>query len=376
MANPVWHVALGIRLDLERADLGHPGMPGLWDILYAQDREHAAHRVPVEQRGLQCAGICQDAGVVAWMHLRRGPNGQRIAVHQRSEDEARHCKANESDVHKAYKERIVRVATEAGHAADTEVRAPGMRTDALVKGAGGLDVGWEVQLSSAGYEGPRSVRTRALRAVKHGITPVWHTDRRGYANRNDTQWTRSDQLPAEVIEKNGDLRVVSGYRLLDFFRCDSTAIVPCPDNLGYSRCGKMHAVPKPRDVRFDDLVRGTAAGLIVPLEFRFRSRTHRFWTPAADRDRYFDILGGRPDGDAPEPQPPGFASNDDPTCRPDKARTRPSRKAHLPVQVVDWSDPRHWSPERAPCRYCGRLTNLRDSQGRPSDKVCYEEATA
>jgi hypothetical protein len=372
MANSVWHVELEIKLDLERADLDHPDRPGLWDLLYAQDRQYAADRVPVEQRGLQCAGVCRDAGVVAWMHLRRGPNGQRVAVHQRREDEARHRK--ESPEHRAYKERIVRVAIEAGHAADTEVSAPGMVTDALVEGPGGLQVGWEVQLSTAGYGGPRSVRARARRAVRHGITPAWHTDRREYANRHDTQWTRSDRLPAQVIAKNGDLRIVSGYRVLDFFRCDSTADVACPDTIGYRRCGKVHAEPKPRDIMFDDVVRGTAAGVVVPLEYRLRSRTHRFWVPAPDRERYWDILEDKPVTDD-DPASPSSASRNPPTCRPqqDQAQSRPETLPRQ-VRVVDWNHPRHWSPTPAPCRYCAKPANMRDDQGRSTHKVCYEQA--
>lgn len=373
MANPVWHVRLNTRLDLEREDLGHPDKPGLWERLYAEDRQHAADRVPVEQRGLQCAGVCMTAGVVAWMHLRQGPNGQRIAVHQRREDEARH--RPESDEHKAYKERICRVAVEAGHTADTEVHAPGMRTDALVKGAHGLQVGWEVQLSTAGRTGPKSVRARARRAVKHGITPAWHTDRRDYANRHDTQWTRSDALPAQVIAKNGDLRIVSGYRVLDFFRCDSTADVSCPDTIGYSRCGKVHAEPKPRDIMFDDVVRGTAAGTVVPLEFRIRSRTHRFWVPAPDRDRYLDILDGELPEDDDTPIQSG-ASHNPPTCRPqqDPEQWWLDTPPTPPTRIVDWNHPRHWSHHAAPCRYCAKPAYMRDDQGRPTHKVCYEQA--
>lgn len=91
-----------------------------------------------------------------------------------------------------------------------------IQTDTLVQGEGGLRIGWEVQLSTAGAEGPRSVRARASRAAKYGITPAWHTDRAEYARRNDGHWTRSDNLPAHVIAKSGDLRVVSGFRVLDF----------------------------------------------------------------------------------------------------------------------------------------------------------------
>ncbi|MEU3616490.1 hypothetical protein ABZ725_29915 [Streptomyces sp. NPDC006872] len=66
----------------------------------------------------------------------------------------------------------------------------------------------QVQLSTAGADGPRSVRARAARAERNGITPAWHTDRNDYAHRHDTHWTRSDNLPAHVIAKIGDLRVV------------------------------------------------------------------------------------------------------------------------------------------------------------------------
>jgi hypothetical protein len=98
---------------------------------------------------------------------------------------------------------------------------------------------------SAGVHGPRSVRARAAKAEKNGITPAWHTDRSDYARRNDTHWTRSNNLPAYVIAKNGDLRVVSGFRALDFWHCDIHAVYPCPD--GVRRCGRFHATPKPRD---------------------------------------------------------------------------------------------------------------------------------
>ena len=44
--------------------------------------------------------------------------------------------------------------------------------------------------------------------------------------------------------------------------------------------------------------------------------------------------------------------------------------------LLDWRDPSHYSRVKAPCRYCGRPTHLRDSQRRPADKVCAEEALA
>ncbi|MFI1607621.1 hypothetical protein ACH4YN_36835 [Streptomyces griseofuscus] len=323
MANIVWHTTLGIELDLTREDLGHEALVGLWDDLYKMDRLYAARDVPVSKRGLQCGGVCRSAGVVAWMYLRLRENGRREAVHERAEDEARH-RAALSDEHKAYQERIVKTSEEAGFPADSEVRTSigprsWIQTDTLVQGEGGLLIGWEVQLATAGAHGPKSVRARANRAAKNGITPAWHTDRRDYARRSDTHWTRSDLLPAEVIAKSKDLRVVSGFRVLDFWRCDLHALYRCPDS--QRRCGKMHATPKPRDVFFDDLVRQTAAGLIVPVEFRDGSRTHRFWVTDSDRDRYADLTSGRPVSPSPDLEdldlgPVKEGSRRAPTCRP------------------------------------------------------------
>ncbi|MGW6977439.1 hypothetical protein [Streptomyces sp. NPDC054952] len=293
MANIVWHAKFRMRLDLKQEDLGQ-GVDGLWDLIYNTDRLYASRNVPVSERDLQCGGICRDAGVVAWMYLRQQANGRREAVHERAEDEERH-KAPMSDEHKAYQERILRAAQEGGFHGDSEVRTPvgtrsWIQTDTLIEGEDGRRIGWEVQLSSAGVDGPRSVKARAAKAVKQGITPAWHTDRQDYARRSDTQWTRSNNLPAHVIARTGDLRVISGYRALDFWLCDLRALYPCPD--GVRRCGKPHVTPKPRDVLFDDLVRRTAAGTIVPVEHRRGTRLDKFWVTSADRDRLNDLQAG------------------------------------------------------------------------------------
>ncbi|MFJ6556794.1 hypothetical protein ACIQNT_31870 [Streptomyces luteogriseus] len=212
-----------------------------------------------------------------------------------------------------------------------------IQTDTLVEGAGGRRIGWEVQLSSAGVHGPRSVRARAARAEKNGITPAWHTDRSDYARRNDTHWTRSNNLPAYVIAKNGDLRVVSGFRALEFWHCDIHAGYPCPD--GVRRCGRFHATPKPRDVFFDDLVRRTAAGAIVPVHFRVGATTHRFWVTDADRDRLEDLRSDDTQlPPAQDPVPSARASRNRPTCKPslptaDTLALGPALPdAHVPVQ--------------------------------------------
>ncbi|MGP4092344.1 hypothetical protein, partial [Streptomyces sp. KR55] len=331
MANIVWHTKLRISLDLTKDDLGHEGYEGLWDTVYTMDRMYAARGVPVAERDLQCGGVCRDAGVEAPMYLRLRANGRREAVHERREDEERHI-VPVSDEHKAYQERILRVAAEEGFHGDSEVRTSvgrsWIQTDTLVEGADGLRIGWEVQLSSAGAQGPRSVRARAAKAEKNGITPAWHTDRADYARRNDTHWTRSDSLPAYVIAKTGDLRVVSGFRVLDFWHCDVHAVYPCPD--GVRRCGRFHATPKPRDVLFDDLVRRTAAGTIVPVQFRVGGTTHRFWVTDTDRDRLENLRSD--DTQLPpvsEPDAPARASRNRPTCKP--SHSAPNAPAPVPV---------------------------------------------
>ncbi|MFE1076051.1 hypothetical protein ACFW5W_33185 [Streptomyces sp. NPDC058783] len=317
MANVVWHKHFRILLDLTRDDLDHPEFPGLWDLIYTADRFYGRRGVPVSERDLQCGGVCRDMGVEAPMHLRmRG--GRREAVHERREDEERHT-APMSDEHKAYQERILRAAHEGGFGGDSEVRTrvgrTWIQTDTLVEGADGRRIGWEVQLSTIDERGLRGVRARAGKAAKNGITPAWHTDRAAYAQRNDTHWTRSDRLPAHLIARNGDLRIVSGFRALDFWHCDTNALYPCPH--GIRRCGKAHATAKPRDVFFDDMVRQTAAGTIVPIQFRAGTKVHRYWVTNADRDRLDDL-----DSDdtrlPPEREntPATGASRNRPTCQP------------------------------------------------------------
>jgi len=56
---------------------------------------------------------------------------------------------------------------------------------------------------------------------------------------------------------------------------------------------------------------------------------------------------------------------------PRRKRKRPELPA---TGLLDWSDRAHWSPRELPCRYCARLTNLRDSSRKPAHKVCAEDA--
>ncbi|MET7745522.1 hypothetical protein [Streptomyces sp. NPDC005385] len=113
---------------------------GLWDMVHGLDRMYAARPVPVAERDLQCGGACQEAGVVAPVHLRMR-NERREAVRERREDEDRHT-VTISDEHKACQERIPRAAKAGRFCGDHEVRTRvgrnWIQTDTLI--AGGLPV--------------------------------------------------------------------------------------------------------------------------------------------------------------------------------------------------------------------------------------------
>lgn len=309
-----------VDLDREIKDLNSLSA-GDWNFLYKRDRQCGDEGVRVEDRGIRCAGICWKQGVVAWMYLRQQRNGRREAVHQHREDQDRHRGPARGDRHIAWQERAVRAAESDGHPARTEVRATGPRgriqTDVLIEGEGHR-IGLEIQLSDAPNLGKSSVPYRVAKACDLGIVPWWHTDRVDYAQRTDTTWTRSDNLPAQVIAAKGEITVWTGHRTLDFWRCDERSPVPCPTKRR-GRCGGFHTTPQVQPIGFDDLVRKAAAGLIVPLEYASGGRTHRFWVPADDKERYLDN-GGEADvaekDSTNSPQQEPKASKAGPTCRP------------------------------------------------------------
>jgi hypothetical protein len=56
-------------------------------------------------------------------------------------------------------------------------------------------------------------------------------------------------------------------------------------------------------------------------------------------------------------------------------KRRPPQPDYRPGQVLDWTSSSHWDYSGpSPCRYCGADTHLRDSHGKPADKVCAEKA--
>ncbi|MBR8638674.1 hypothetical protein KEF29_03510 [Streptomyces tuirus] len=186
--NLLWHAELG-ELDIRKPDLGRPALPGLWELLLADKR------TPLSRRQLQCGGICRRQGYVEWMYVYER-QGKRVAAHEAKTAERRHV-SNESPEHQAYKERTVRVATEAGHRAEAEVRTKDgkVRSDVVIYGATDMPTGLEIQRS---FEPEGAIRRRNKASFDHGVLAAWHTDDTQMFNRNEVAWTRTDNnLPRE-----------------------------------------------------------------------------------------------------------------------------------------------------------------------------------
>lgn len=283
MTTSVYHAELGVALNLTEPDLGQPSMPELWEALRADKR-------PVPERQLQCMECMQSRPhCPEWMFLTERSDGVRFASHfNRS---VKDHPSNESDQHKAFKERIATAAELGGHAARLEDRAEHgkRRTDVLVRSDSGLLVGWEVQLSptTAG-----TARKRARIARGDGITPMWATVNRTRDFINQVPWALTDDMPWKQIADGRELLVRGGVRTLAMQRCDRTNPRPCPAR-GRGRCGQLHGSwVSMEGLQLDKLVRVSAAGEFVPIIVPGKRVTNRWWVRTKDRDLYADSVGG------------------------------------------------------------------------------------
>jgi hypothetical protein len=292
MANGVYHQGLGIELNLTEPDLGHPEHPGLWDALRADRRS-------VDERQLQCIQ-CRyiHPDCPEWMYLNER-HGIRFATHW-NPNIGEHPSTNEGDKHKALKDRIAKAAELDGHTVEVEDRAEDgkRRTDVLVKGAGGLLIGHEVQLS---YATTDSVRKRTLIARHDGISPLWSTVDRLAQWIGHVPWVHTDNLPWQQISTGRELLVRGGVRALAWTLCDRNNPEPCPVK-GHGRCGQRHGKWDLAHPELDTLVRDTASGEFVPVIVPQGRRMNRIWVKVADRDLYAESVGGLPSEDDFQPR--------------------------------------------------------------------------
>lgn len=292
MTQSIYHAHLELELNLSEPDLGHPELPGLWE-------EMRADRRPVPERGFQCIECrVSRPNCPEWMYLVER-NGGRYA-HHFNPDIADHVTSNESDEHKAYKERVVIAAELGGFTADVEARAADgkRRTDVLVHGADGRSIGWEIQLS---YATLTSVRKRSGIARQDGITPLWASPdaTREFVNR--VPWALLPDATFREIVNGKGLLIRGGIRNLEFYRCTWQdpigAQYDCPVK-GHGRCGKRHGIWKTAQrMELDELVRATGAGEYVPIIVPFKRLTNRWWVPAADYERWAESVGFVPTED-------------------------------------------------------------------------------
>ncbi|MFJ6943150.1 hypothetical protein ACISU4_00520 [Streptomyces wuyuanensis] len=388
MANGVWHTKLGIEIDLTQQDLGHPEMPGLWEVLYDDKR-------PVPSRGLQCLQCRQERPhCPEWMFLRIR-NGVRQAVHFNTSIGA-HAGETESDEHKALKERIYHAGDHEGFRVTAEDRSRDgkRRTDVTV--TGDVSVGWEIQLSNitAG-----TVQRRARIAREDGLVPSWTTSAKKLSEvLRGAPWSLMNPRPWQEIREGREILVAGGVRMLTMQHCGR---IPGPCRVRkVGKCNDFHGTWEVYNPTLEELVCGTAAGQWVPVIIPQSRWMNRFWVRPTDRDLYAASVGGLPtEDDVSRGRTRAAASSIseeelDRVCRYGEAsyfRARPREvfdqgqsidasavtvpRQQTPATVLDWGDPSHWSMDSRPCRHCRKPTNLVDDLGMPSHKVCSEEAS-
>ncbi|MGO4749247.1 hypothetical protein AB4212_11565 [Streptomyces sp. 2MCAF27] len=287
MAHGVFHKQFG-EINLSELDLDVREDRLLWESLYGK----------TAKGDLECLDCRKnDPGCPQWMFLRL-QRGRPVAVHYSTG--IRHATAPESPRHRALKQRIAQAAEHAGFSADLEACAPDgrRRTDVLVHGENGLELGCEVQLS---YTTAQAVVKRSDIARADGLSPLWTTDDKSAPLIERAPWARIDHLPLEAFSGGNPLLVRGGVKDLHLKKCDSRNPLPCPDR-GYGRCNRWHGTWAPTlGMQLDRLIAATAAQEYVPLYVpaqRGRRASH-LWVTARDRDQYLDATND----DLAEPEP-------------------------------------------------------------------------
>lgn len=340
MANGVFHTGLGVEINLNLPDLGHPGCLGLLEEITR----------PVDQRDrqlLECLenhhrGYCQAEAEdrSPWMTIRRRTGGGITTLVAAHLPVRHHPTAEEGDKHKAMKERIARAADRRGLRAQVEAPTGDgrVRTDVLVTGPAGR-IGWEAQYSPITAT---TVRRRSQAAVERGITPMWVTNTRDAALIDRTFWARVDDLPWQAIASPRTMLIRGGTRHLERWKCMPSSDRICPKTGNPHGCGRLHVgwylpdlcIPQRRPMAVDALVVASADGTYVPLSLpgRHDSRTTtRMWVPAEDRETWSTIV----DDTTPEPGP-----EDNPDRKLTFTGEEIDRTCRYGEETTEFNDPR------------------------------------
>lgn len=334
----------GLRLDLRRADLGHPDRPGLWDELH-----HNCHV------GVLICAACAPDSPHRFLYLCEH-NGHR-AVREYSRGQVAAFGLGESDTHRALKDKISLLAQRQGLSAVQECANPARsrRTDVVISG-GQVDVGWEVQLSSLK---PQGLRRRITRAETDGLVSSWltmsgTTGFNAVIDRAPACSTKSMQ--SNEIAAAEDVRIFQGLKRLQITRCTHQRTERWHRRL---ECTGYHARPAPLEndahPTLDQMISLSAAGDVVtirwPRTLQLRNSRPWLWVPRADASEFYEVEAPSIERLLASRGPTGF----DETAAPGAAG------AHAGA-VVDMSDDEPWRHgitasgsilRGAQCRLCG-----------------------
>ncbi|MBQ0890853.1 hypothetical protein KBZ94_39055 [Streptomyces sp. RM72] len=308
MANGVFHTGHGIEINLTYEDLGNPGYAGLLEEITqpVDQRSRSLLQCLKNYRGEDCQ--CALAGKSPWMFVRRRRRHGQVTWVAAHLPLTHAATPQESDKHKAMKERIARTAARHGLGVETEARSSDGRvvTDVLVTGAGAR-VGWEAQYSPITAN---TVRRRSAKARERNIAPLWVTSDDSSALIDRAPWTRVDDVPWQRIVSPLALIIRGGVRHLQIWKCTPSSERPCPTAGG--SCRMWHSgwflpalcIPQERATALDELVVTSADGEHLPVRSRDPQdarRTSYLWALARDVDRWRETTAET--GDTSEPGP-------------------------------------------------------------------------
>lgn len=271
MGNVAWHETRGFELRLNRADLGHPDIPGLYDEITApigkRDREML--------KCLKCheTGTCGSisAGKGPWVTIRRARIGGKVVLVPAHLPETHTATAEESALHKAVNNRIATVASGCtGYSVEMEAWSADRKTraDVLVT-ANGREYDWETQITPIRGE---YARQRDRKARRSGRLPMWIVASAEASLIHRVDWARIDKLNHNDIDRGKILRVMTGFQRLQVWRCTNRQPFACPEARGVLYCGREHVDlknpmvchPAEPPIVLDELVVAIAEDEIVP----------------------------------------------------------------------------------------------------------------
>ena len=339
MANGVYHTKYGITINLTFEDLGHPDRPGLLGEITQPvgERDRDLLQCLTDYQGGDCQ--CALADKTPWMFVRRQRRAGRVVWEAAHLPLTHAATAEESDKHKAMKERIARSAFRHGLDVQVEARSSDGRivTDVLVSGAGGR-VGWEAQYSPISAS---RVRRRSGRARENGIAPLWVTGDASSEIIDRAPWTRVDDVPWQRIVSPLAMIVRGGVRHLQVWKCTASSERSCPETS--SHCDRFHSgwflpalcVPQERATALDELVVTSADGEHVAVRVRNTQDPRRasyLWALAKDVQRWRDLT------DDGEGEPEDLPADDEPVTYTEEELDSSCRYGNQDRQY--FSDPR------------------------------------